>query len=102
VLAAIIVSVYAGSSLPTYSFPTAFNFGEPAVLTQNWNSASVWLATAVALGLAIRPARVGRLAEPPGRVADRGLQPDRGLGCLAEILTRPDPAVTHVAAGLKR
>jgi hypothetical protein len=51
VLAAVIVSVYAGSSLPTYSFPTAFNFGEPAVLTQNWNSASVWLATAVALGL---------------------------------------------------
>ena len=51
VLAAVIVSVYAGSSLPTYSFPTAFNFGEPAVLTQNWNSASVWLATVVALGL---------------------------------------------------
>ena len=51
VLAAVIVSVYAGSSLPTYSFPTGFNFGEPAVLTQNWNSASVWLATAVALGL---------------------------------------------------
>jgi hypothetical protein len=49
--AAIIVSVYAGSSLPTSSFPTGFNFGEPAVLTQNWNSASVWLATAVALGL---------------------------------------------------
>jgi hypothetical protein len=47
----VIVSVYAGSSLPTYSFPTGFNFGEPAVLTQNWNSASVWLATAVALGL---------------------------------------------------
>ena len=51
VLAATIVSVYAGSSLPAYSFPTGFNFGEPAVLTQNWNSASVWLATAVALGL---------------------------------------------------
>ena len=51
VLAAVIVSVYAGSSLPTYNFPTGFNFGEPAVLTQNWTSASVWLATAVALGL---------------------------------------------------
>jgi hypothetical protein len=50
-LAALIVYVYAGSSLPTYSFPTGFNFGEPAVLTQNWTSASVWLATAVALGL---------------------------------------------------
>jgi hypothetical protein len=51
VLAAVIVSVYAGSSLPTYNFPTGFNFGEPAVLTQNWTTASVWLATAVALGL---------------------------------------------------
>jgi hypothetical protein len=50
-LTAITVSVYAGSSLPTNSFPTAFNFGEPAVLTQNWTSASVWLASAVALGL---------------------------------------------------
>jgi hypothetical protein len=48
-LTAIVVSVYAGSSLPTNSFPTAFNFGEPAVLTQNWTSASVWLASAVAL-----------------------------------------------------
>jgi hypothetical protein len=231
VLAAIIVSVYAGSSLPAYSFPTAFNFGEPAVLTQNWNSASVWLATAVALGLlavwvalalaarrwsaVILGVRVSRMLRglmvaglagvslvavtqmtshisqgatpaqaqsttgfvavtglkpgdqiavaftvgvnipatdvpyfywapqafevswtemeffnpaqaPPARVnvvetgwpsgqpasagwpnhpagvADRGLQPGRGLGCLAEILTRPDPAVTHVAAGLKR
>jgi hypothetical protein len=51
VLAAMIVSVYAGSSLPAHSFPTRFNFGEPAVLTQNWNFASVWLAAAVALGL---------------------------------------------------
>jgi hypothetical protein len=50
-LTAIIVSVYAGSSLPTNSFPTGFNFGEPAVLTQNWASASVWLASVVALGL---------------------------------------------------
>ena len=50
-LTAGIVYVYAGPSLPTYSFPTGFNFGEPAVLTQNWTSASVWLATAVALGL---------------------------------------------------
>jgi len=50
-LSALIVSVYAGSSLPTGSFPTGFNFGEPAVLTQNWTSASVWLATAAALVL---------------------------------------------------
>jgi hypothetical protein len=51
VLTAIIVSVYSGSSLPTGSFPTGFNFGEPAVLTQDWTNASVWVATAVALGL---------------------------------------------------
>jgi hypothetical protein len=50
-LSAIIVSVYAGSSLPTGSFPTGFNFGEPAVLTQDWTSASVFVATAVALVL---------------------------------------------------
>ena len=50
-LTAAIVYVYAGSSLPSNTFTTGFNFGEPAVLTQNWSSASVWLATAVALGL---------------------------------------------------
>ncbi len=50
-LAAIIVSVYAGSSIPTGSFPTGFSFGEPAVLAQNWNSASVFVSTAAALGL---------------------------------------------------
>jgi hypothetical protein len=50
-LSAIFVSVYAGSSLPTGSFPTGFNFGEPAVLTQDWTSASVLVATAVALVL---------------------------------------------------
>ena len=50
-LAGIIVSVYAGSSIPTGSFTTGFNFGEPAVLAQNWNSANVFVSTAVALGL---------------------------------------------------
>jgi hypothetical protein len=50
-LAAIIVSVYAGSSIRTGSFPTGFNFGEPAVLAQNWNRASVFVSTAAALGL---------------------------------------------------
>jgi hypothetical protein len=48
---AVIVSVYAGSSLPTGTFPTGFNFAEPAVLAQNWSSASVFVSTAVALGL---------------------------------------------------
>jgi Dolichyl-phosphate-mannose-protein mannosyltransferase len=51
VLAAVVVAVYAGSSLPTAEFSFAFNFAEPAVLTQDWTSASVWLATAVTLGL---------------------------------------------------
>jgi hypothetical protein len=51
VLAAIVVAVYAGSSLPLGSFANAFNFAEPAVLTQDWNRASVWVATAVTLGL---------------------------------------------------
>ena len=35
-LAAIVVSVYAGSSVPTSGFGAAFVFAEPAVLTQNW------------------------------------------------------------------
>ena len=45
------VASYAGSSLPTAGFGSAFNFAEPAVLTQNWTQASVLLATAVTLGL---------------------------------------------------
>ena len=51
VLAAAVVAIYAGSSLPTAGFGSAFNFAEPAVLTQNWTQASVLLATAVTLGL---------------------------------------------------
>ena len=51
VLAAVIVAVYAGASLPATGFGAAFNFAEPAVLTQNWTQANVLLATAVALGL---------------------------------------------------
>jgi hypothetical protein len=51
VITAAIVAVYAGSSLPTAGFTTGFNFGEPAVLTQDWTQASVWVATAVTLGL---------------------------------------------------
>jgi len=51
VLAAATVAIYAGSSLPTSGFGSAFNFAEPAVLTHNWTQASVALATAVTLGL---------------------------------------------------
>jgi hypothetical protein len=50
-LATIVVSVYAGPSVPTSGFGAAFVFAEPAVLTQNWTHASVLLATAVALVL---------------------------------------------------
>jgi hypothetical protein len=49
-VAAVTVAVYAGTSLPT-GFGKRFNFGEPAVLTQNWNQASVLAATAAALAL---------------------------------------------------
>ena len=51
VVAAVTVAIYAGSSLPTSGFGSAFNFAEPAVLTQNWTQASVLLASAVTLGL---------------------------------------------------
>jgi hypothetical protein len=49
-VAALTVAVYAGTSLPTERGRT-FNFGGPAVLTQNWSQASVLVATAAALGL---------------------------------------------------
>ena len=49
-VAALTVAVYAGTSLPT-GRGKRFNFGGPAVLTQNWHHASVLVATAVALGL---------------------------------------------------
>ncbi len=51
VVAAVTVAVYAGPSLPTSGFGSSFNFAEPAVLTRNWNQASVLLATAVTLAL---------------------------------------------------
>jgi len=50
-LAMIVVGAYAGGSVPTAGFGAAFVFAEPAVLTQDWTTASVWLATGVALGL---------------------------------------------------
>jgi hypothetical protein len=49
---AMTVAVYAGTSLPT-GRGRRFNFGGPAVLTQNWHHASVLVATAVALGLLV-------------------------------------------------
>jgi hypothetical protein len=49
-VAAVTVAVYAGTSLPTERGRT-FNYGEPAVLTQDWSQASVLVATAAALAL---------------------------------------------------
>jgi hypothetical protein len=51
ILTGIIVVIYAGSSLRTQGWPWGFNFGEPAVLTQDWYRAGVWMATVVALAL---------------------------------------------------
>ena len=48
-VAGIAVFAYAGASVPTAGFGAAFAFAEPAVLTQNWTQANVFLATAVAL-----------------------------------------------------
>jgi hypothetical protein len=51
ILTGVIVVIYAGASLPTGQWPARFDFGEPAVLTQDWHSAGVWTATAVVLAL---------------------------------------------------
>ena len=37
--------------MPTAGFGAAFVFGEPAVLTEDSTTASIWLATAVTFGL---------------------------------------------------
>ena len=50
-VAAIVVFAYAGGSLPEGGFGAGFVFGEPAVLTQNWTQANVWVATVVVFGL---------------------------------------------------
>jgi hypothetical protein len=47
-VAAVAVAADAGGSVPTSGFGGAFAFAEPAVLTQNWTQANVFLATAVA------------------------------------------------------
>jgi hypothetical protein len=70
-VAAVVVAVYAGSSLPTNGFGYAFNFGEPAVLTQNWTQASVALATGVALGLLGLVVLVVLAARGPGAARRR-------------------------------
>lgn len=50
-VAGIAVDAYAGPAVPTDGFSAAFNFAEPAVLTQNWYRANVALATLVGLAL---------------------------------------------------
>jgi hypothetical protein len=66
-LAAMVVSVYAGSSVPTSGFGAAFVFAEPAVLTQNWTHASVLLATAVAFVLLAAAGLAAVVASRRGR-----------------------------------
>lgn len=48
---ALVVAHYAGATIGVRGFGAAFNFGEPAVLAQNWSTVNVALATAVAMGL---------------------------------------------------
>ncbi len=56
-VAGIAVFAYAGGSVPTAGFGGAFAFAEPAVLTQNWTQANVFLATVA--GLLLLAAWVG-------------------------------------------
>jgi hypothetical protein len=101
VLAAVVVAVYAGWSLPTNGFGYSFNFAEPAVLTQNWNQASVALATGVALGLlgvavlAVLAARRWRAAVPTVPAVPALL-----AGCLgfAAVMTVNLVALTQMTA----
>jgi hypothetical protein len=78
-LTAVTVAVYAGTSLPLSGFGYAFNFGELGVLTQDWHTASVLEATAVALGLlalwvaAVLIVRRGRGVVLAGGLAATGL-----------------------------
>ena len=51
IITAVVVYAYAGSSIPTAGFGGGFTAAEPAVLTQNWTSANVLLATGVAFAL---------------------------------------------------
>jgi hypothetical protein len=75
-IAGIAVFAYAGGSVPTAGFGAAFAFAEPAVLTQNWTQANVFLATVV--GLLLLAAWVGvvlaadRWCGRLGRWGDRG------------------------------
>ncbi len=103
VVAAVTVAVYAGQSLPTSGFGYAFNFAEPAVLTQDWTQASVPLATGVALGmlaivvLAVLAARRWRAALTAGRaVALAG-----GLG-FAAIMTVNLAAVAQMTSHISQ
>ncbi len=96
-----IVAVYAGASLPTSDFPAGFNFAEPAVLTQDWTSANVWVATAVALGLlalwillALAARRWSAVVVRPGARPSRAL---RVSGALRGALVAGLAAVSLVA-----
>jgi hypothetical protein len=86
-LAAVVVSAYAGASLPTSGFGARFVFGEVAVLSQGWATASVLLATAVALVLLAAAVGVamwaGRLGSAGAGRARAGLL--AGLGAVSLV-----------------
>ncbi len=86
VVAAVTVAVYAGTSLPVAGFGAAFNFGEPAVLTQDWTRAGVALATAAALGLLAAWVALALAARSPrARVLAGALVPAGALLAAAGI-----------------
>lgn len=109
VLSALTVAVYVGSSVPTAGFAFGLNFGQVAALTQNWDQASVLLATAVTLGMLavwIALSRLARRWRPALLVLGAGLAAV-SLVTVAQItshvswvaLTRPQAAA---ATGLLR
>ena len=77
-VAGIAVFAYSGGSVPTAGFGGAFTFAEPAVLTQNWTQANLFLATVV--GLLLLAAWVGMVfaADRWGGRLGGGLGPEVG------------------------
>ena len=94
-LAAIVVAVYAGSSVPTSGFGAGFVFAEPAALTQNWTQASVLLATAVAFVLLGAAGLVAVVASRRGRLWHGVLL--AGLGAVSLVASLQ--MTSHISQG---
>jgi hypothetical protein len=92
-IAGIAVYAYAGGSVPTAGFGGAFAFAEPAVLTQNWTQANVFLASVVGLlllaawiGVVLAADRWGDRFGRFGRWGERGrLVVLGGLGAVSLV-----------------